>query len=398
MIARPGPARSLGFPPGRPSRQGPPPAPRTLGAWNHGLARVESPFPPPGAFRNHLLMSTDPLTIFHRGASSQPAHRRVTPTGLRAALGAIWFFDGLLQLQPFMFTRSFVNDVLVPSAQGNPGFVARPTLSIAHFITPDIVAWNAVFATIQVLIGAGIIIGALRLRPGILRLALAGSFAWSLLVWWLSEGLGGALTAGSPLSGAPGAVILYVIIGTLLWPGHSAGEDIAPAPQLGGAPAKTAWLGLWVFSGFLLLEPANQTKGAISSLITQAASGEPGFLNRLLSAAARSLQGTGPWLDMLLAFAMLAIGIAVAFNFHPRAFLAASIALATAIWIFGEALGGILTGQGTDPNSGPLLVLFALCMWAGLAGSRETSVEPGSRKDGTADHPTAGLTSGAMRG
>ena len=342
-------------------------------------------------------MTTDPLTIFRRGASSQRARRRVTPTGLRVALGAIWLFDGMLQFQPFMFTRSFVNDVLVPSAQGDPGFVARPTLSIAHFIAPDIVAWNAVFATIQVLIGAGIIIGALRRRPGLLRLALAGSFAWSVLVWWLSEGLGGALTAGSPLSGAPGAVILYVIIGVLLWPGRPAGEDLAPAPQLGGTPAKGVWLGFWVFSGFLLLEPANQTKGAISSLIAQAASGEPGFLNRLLSAAARSLQGTDPWLDMLLALAMLAIGIAVAFNFQSRAFLAASIVLAIAIWIFGEALGGILTGQGTDPNTGPLLVLFALGMWAGVAGSPQTSLEPGSRGDDTADHPTAGLTSGAMR-
>jgi hypothetical protein len=33
------------------------------------------------------------------------------------------------------------------------------------------------------------------------------------------------------------------------------------------------------------------------------------------------------------------------------------------IWVFGEALGGILTGVGTDPNSGPLLALLALAYW-----------------------------------
>ena len=33
------------------------------------------------------------------------------------------------------------------------------------------------------------------------------------------------------------------------------------------------------------------------------------------------------------------------------------------IWVFGEALGRILTGGGTDPNSGPLLILLALAYW-----------------------------------
>ncbi len=342
-------------------------------------------------------MSSEPLTVNRRGTASQQSGHRVNPTGLRTALGAIWLLDGLLQFQPFMFTRNFVSDVLVPSAQGNPGFVARPTLSLAHFIAPDIAAWNAVFATIQVLIGAGIILGALRRRPDLLRLSLAGSFAWSLLVWWLSEGLGGALTAGSPLSGAPGAVLLYVIAGALLWPGRPDTREIAPAPQLAGAPAKGVWFGLWAFSAFLLLEPANQTKGAISSLVAQAASGEPGFLSSLLGAASRALQGTGPWLDTLLAFAMIAIGVSVAFNFHPRAFLAASITLGAAIWIFGEALGGILTGQGTDPNTGPLLILLALCMWAGLAGAPRASLQPAPTGGELATAPDVGLASGAMR-
>ncbi|MDA8374084.1 MAG: hypothetical protein M0Z91_07555, partial [Actinomycetota bacterium] len=149
----------------------------------------------------------------------------------------------------------------------------------------------------------------------------------------------------------------------------STNEAQMPAPLLGGPAARGTWLALWAFSGFLLLEPANQAKGALSSLIAQAGSGEPGFVNTLLSGAAATLRGTGPWSTMLIALMMLAIGTAVAFDFHPRSFLLASIVLATGIWVFGEAFGAILTGQGTDPNSGPLLVLFALCMWSGLAGA-----------------------------
>ncbi len=36
--------------------------------------------------------------------------------------------------------------------------------------------------------------------------------------------------------------------------------------------------------------------------------------------------------------------------------------MATFFWISGQGLGGIFTGSGTDPNSGPLVVLLALAM------------------------------------
>lgn len=301
-------------------------------------------------------------------------HRlRASESHLRIALGAIWLLDGALQFQPYMFTRSFVNDVLVASAQGNTGFVSRPTLSIAHFIAPNIVAWNALFATVQVAIGVGILVAVLARRSWLLRLALAGSFIWSALVWWLSEGLGGVLTGASPLSGAPGAVLLYVVAGILLWPGPGGEDDEAPAPLLQSRVATGAWLALWAFSAFLLLQPQNQARGVLSSLISQAATGEPHAVHSLLAGVAGPLRGTGPWVDSILALVMLMIGLGVALRLHPRLFLVASIVIGIGIWVFGEAFGGILTGQGTDPNSGPLWVLLACCMWAGLA---RTTVSP----------------------
>ncbi len=285
---------------------------------------------------------------------------------LRVVLGLIWILDGALQFQPYMFTRSFVNNVIVPTAQGNAGFVSHPTIAIAHFITPDIAVWNALFAALQVVLGVGIIGGAYRKRTSVLRAALAASIGWSLMVWWLSEGLGGILTGGSPLSGAPGAVALYAVVAILLWP-KGAGVDDAPgAPLLESVFARMVWLALWGFSGFLLLEPANQGRGAVSSLVSQAATGEPGLVHRVLTDVAHSLAGGGPWADSLLAVAMFAIGAGVALGRHPRPFLVLSIVVSGAIWVFGEAFGGILTGQGTDPNSGPLWALLALCMWVGV--------------------------------
>ncbi len=302
---------------------------------------------------------------------------------LQSALGAIWLLDGALQLQPYMFTKAFVTGVLAPSAAGNIGFVSHPALSIAHAMVPEIATWNALFATIQLLLGIGIITGSLTRRASLLRLVLAGSFAWAAAVWWLGEGLGGVLTGASPLSGAPGAVALYVVVGLLLWPG-----DDAPAPLLASRFARGAWATLWALSAFLLLEPPNQRRDAVSSVISSASAGEPGALHSVLMRTSDVLKGTGPWIDSLLALVMLAVGTAVALRILPRVALVISIVLAIGIWVFGEAFGGILTGQGTDPNSGPLWVLLALCMWVGLRRER-TSPAPAIGRLGNMPRTTA---------
>ena len=307
------------------------------------------------------------------GATGSLSTRHVQ--ALQSALGAIWLLDGALQLQPYMFTKGFVTGVLVPSAAGNIGFVSHPALSIAHAMVPDVATWNALFATIQLLLGIGIIAGALTRRAPLLRLVLAGSFAWAAAVWWLGEGLGGVLTGASPLSGAPGAVALYVVIGLLVWPG-----DEMSAPLLASRFARGAWAALWALSAFLLLEPANQRRDAVSSVISSASAGEPAALHSVLMHTSDALKGTGPWLDSLLALVMLAIGTAVALRVLPRAALVISIVVAVGIWVFGEAFGGILTGQGTDPNSGPLWVLLALCMWVGLRHAR-TAPPPAEEAD-----------------
>jgi hypothetical protein len=302
---------------------------------------------------------------------------------LRLALGILWLLDGALQFQPYMFTRGFVNDVIVPAARGNAAFVAQPAIHVARLIAPGIAGWNAGFATVQVLLGVGIVGGTVTRRGAVLRFALAGSIVWSALVWWLSEGLGGVFTGASPLAGAPGAVFLYGVAAVVLWPGLSDRGDPLSAPLLRGTIARRTWLGLWTFSGFLLLEPSNQGRGALSSLVRQAAAGEPGVVHRLLTAVAGSLSGAGSWADTAMAIAMIAIGAGAVFGHHKRLFLVLAIGFGASIWVFGEGFGGILTGQGTDPNSGPLWMLLAMCMWVGLRPGAEVS----PRTTFSPDHP-----------
>ena len=58
-----------------------------------------------------------------------------------------------------------------------------------------------------------------------------------------------------------------------------------------------------------------------------------------------------------------------------------AIVVAALIWIFGEAFGTIMTGGGTDPNSGPLLILLALTYWPIKTVSAATA-QSGGREAG----------------
>jgi len=46
--------------------------------------------------------------------------RHVTRRNIQIALGVTWLFDGILQLQPFMFSRGFATKVIGPSLSCRP--------------------------------------------------------------------------------------------------------------------------------------------------------------------------------------------------------------------------------------------------------------------------------------
>jgi hypothetical protein len=317
-------------------------------------------------------------------ARSAAAHERVAALDprrtLQLALGALWLLDGMLQFQPSMFGRGFPQ-MLAGSAQGNPAVVARPITWSAGLIGHHVVALNAVFAAIQLLLGLGI-----AWRP-VVKLALAGSVAWSVAVWWLGEGLGGVLAGtASPLNGAPGPVLLYALLAVLLWPADRHPAVRAPtvrAPTLGAptvraptvrAPAapftaaravgrrvaQGCWLVVWLGLATLALLPASR---AIGRTVADTTPGEPAWLAWTDAHAASALTRHG-----LLAAVVLAVVFVIVASgtFLPRraarAVIVLAVALAAALWL-AQGLGGILTGSATDPDTGPLLALLALAFW-----------------------------------
>jgi hypothetical protein len=290
---------------------------------------------------------------------ARPDARRM----LQLGLAALWLLDGVLQYQSFMYTRAFTQ-MIGGTSDGNPGVVAHSISWNAALVQHHLVLLNTLFATIQLLLGVGI-----AYRPTV-RLALAASIAWSLGVWWFGEGLGGVLTgAASPLNGAPGAVILYALLAVLLWPAGRVAAPGAPAPfvaarAVGANVARGLWVVLWGSLAYVALAPANRAPAALHDMVAKMADGEPGWLAALDKHAASLLGHSGLAASIALAVALAVIALGV---FLPppaaRATLILAIVVAAVIWVAGEAFGGILTGGGTDPNSGPLLALLALAYW-----------------------------------
>lgn len=272
---------------------------------------------------------------------------------LQLALGAVWLLDGLLQYQPAMFSKAFPS-MLADTAAGNPAPVAAPITWSASFIGHHLTISNGAFATIQVLLGLGI---AFRrtVKP-----ALAASVVWALGVWWLGEGLGGVLTgSASPVLGAPGAVLLYAVLAVLLWPSErDVSAGFVAGRAVGAAAARLSWAVMWGAMTVLAALP-----GAVKTLhsgIADMAAGQPGWLAWLDTHAASALSPGGLVFAVLMV--VIACGVYLPSVLAVRGVLALTVALAVVIWVI-QGFGGMLTGGGTDPNSGPLLVLLALAYW-----------------------------------
>jgi hypothetical protein len=296
------------------------------------------------------------------GLRSQALSARESADARRAlqlVLAGGWLLDAVLQYQSFMFTKAFAR-MLAGTADGNPAVIARPVTWDATLVEHHLVLLNTVFATVQLLLGLGI-----AFRPTV-RLALGASIAWSAGVWWFGEGLGGVLTgAASPVSGAPGAVILYALLAVLLWPADR--ETAAPftAARAVGAPvARALWLVLWLSLAYFALTPANRAPQGLHDLLAGMEGGEPGWLSAIDRGAASLVanQGLAASVALAITFAIIAFGVCL-----PRpavkVTLMLAVVVALVIWIAGEAFGMILAGGATDPNSGPLLALLALAYW-----------------------------------
>ena len=273
-----------------------------------------------------------------------------TRRGLQLLLGVVWLLDAALQFQPYMFSRGFVTQIIAPTTAGNPTLIAAPIAWSARIMAQHIVPANTAFAVIQLAIAVGLFFRRTA------KAALAASIAWAVAVWWFGEGLGGVLTGAGPLAGLPGAVILYALIGVLLWPTE------APSGPLGRRVPALAWLTLWTAFACYLLLPANRAPGAISQAFTNMTSGQPAWLQVPGHTLATLTAGHGQAPAIALAALCVLTGAGIFAGRLTRPALILAVLLGLLIWT-AEGFGALTTGQATDPNTGPLLILLAACFW-----------------------------------
>jgi hypothetical protein len=281
---------------------------------------------------------------------------------LRQIIGALWIIDGLLQLQPQMFTMNMVNGVMQPNIQGQPGPIAANLNWIIALTTHYLTAVNWGITLIQLAIGLCLLFGR-WVKP-----ALIVSVIWAVIVWYAGEGLSLMLTGrGSILTGAPGSVVLYALLAFVLFPKGKTAEQsssgIISRPLL-----RKIFAGFWIFAALLQLQPYWWQSGQIAQEVSGLAS--PGTLSGII------IDPTLKWLSgwtngvevpvniaLVVVFLALGVGIFLSSFARLRPWLVASIIVSLIVWWFNQALGMILTGMATDPNSGPLLILIALCCW-----------------------------------
>jgi hypothetical protein len=286
---------------------------------------------------------------------------RVSARGVQVALGVIWLLDGLFQFKSFMYTHGIVSEVFAPAANGQPSWIGGPMNTFANFYGSDLTLWNTLAGEIQVAIGLGLIVSRKTVKP-----ALLVSFAWALVVWWFGEGFGGLTsnTLPSPLMGAPGAVILYAIVGLLVWPtDRTRGRSPADTGPLRDRGGLWAWSALWALSAGLWLVNVNRAREATTEMVKGMAEASPHWLAKIQTSAAHHAHGHGTTIAVILAIVSLALAVGVWTRLRWPA-LVLGIVLSLGYWVYGQSLGGPFWTEGaTDVNSGPLFVLLAVALF-----------------------------------
>jgi hypothetical protein len=290
----------------------------------------------------------------------------MTRRGLQIALGFLWLLDGGLQLQPFMLGTGFAKQIIAPNGDGQPQFVAGPVHWAADVIAAHPVIWDVPFATVQLLIGLGLLV------PRTARFALAASVPWALGVWFFGEGLAG-LAGGhaSLLTGAPGAAFLYGLLALAAWP-HRHRPKEAPVRWL-----PLAWAVLWIGGARFQALPSQNSATAVASTVTSNAQSGPHWLDRLDASVGSWINQHGSPTVVALVVAEALIGLGAFYRPSRTLACVTGFVLALGIWVLGQNFGGLYTGQATDPNTGPLIALTAVAL-LGLHRRRSTSTAPKS--------------------
>ncbi|HEY3871124.1 MAG TPA: SCO family protein [Actinocrinis sp.] len=313
------------------------------------------------------LRAAQPRSEPTAAPQTEPRARRL----LRLAFGILWIFDAILQAQPKM-AGGLPSQVIEPVAAASPGWVQ----AVANF-GGTVWSYHPVQAAaasvwIQAGIGLWLLVSATGRSS---RLAGLASVAWGLVVWVFGEAFGGIFAPGLTwLSGAPGAVVLYVAAGALLvlparaWAGPRLGRSLLTGIGLfwAGMAVLQAWPGRGSWQG--------GGSGMLPAMVSDMAQvPQPHAQASMLSTFASFASANGFAVNLFVVVALGALGAAFVSG-RPqilRVAMPAATVFCLAVWVLVQDLG-VPGGYGTDPNS---MIPWLLLLQGGLLAVAEQPVE-----------------------
>lgn len=308
--------------------------------------------------------------------AAEPTARRF----LRISVGGLWLLDGLLQSQAAI-PASLANVVIKPVASASPGWAARSaSYAIAFWNAHPVAAATSVF-WVQI----GLALWLLSASRGFLsQFAGYASACWALLVWILGEVFGGIFAPGySWLFGAPGAALIYLVMGILVglpdrfWSGTKVGINLI---RVFGAflcvmAALQAWPGRGFWNGRSDRAPLIGTLPKMMKIMAQ--SPQPRILRSVVEhmVTLSVNHGFGVNLAVVLTLGLLGClflgcrtrdGMPLTFmgTLPLFPFVILYLMISLFVWITVQDLG-FFGGVGTDPNS--MLPLALLLVGSYLA-------------------------------
>lgn len=313
---------------------------------------------------------------------------------LQRVLGIAWLLDGLLKLQPRLFTFDLARTVLLREIVYQPAPIAANLQVIGDVYTSHLILANLLLAAIEIEIGLFLLLG-LWVRGTIII-----SLVWTLLAWYGGEGMGLLFTGrASVLTGGPGAILFYGVLGLAVFPRAAGVHTEGQQPGLlSRTQLRRVLAGFWILAALLQAQPfwwqqecrsqvgpyCHSQVGRLSQVIGGLIGGG-GFNAALLDPVQARLSWLTSQLEVPLNSALIVIflclGLCLVRARHRwvRPFLAISLLLSLVIWWGTQGFGMVLTGLATDIGSGPLLVLLAVACWPKTrAVPRQAALPPAS--------------------
>jgi cytochrome oxidase Cu insertion factor (SCO1/SenC/PrrC family) len=285
-----------------------------------------------------------------RTAAGEPTGRRF----LRLSFGVLWIIDAALQAGPDV-PAGFRRDVLSPALASSPDWWADAVAPLSRLWTLHPVVADATTVWVQLGLGVLLLVGG---RGALNTLAVWATVAWSLLVWFAGEGMGGLLSPGAGwLTGAPGAVLVYLLAALLLlvpWRWWDSGRAAGLARisvglwlLLGACLQAIPWEGFWTGDGLAM------------PFAEGASTPQPSLLKEPISVLARASALHPAAINAAILGLLLVVGAALCVS-RATSILVLGLTLCGATWWLAQDFG-VLESVATDPNTALPLGLLLGC-------------------------------------